>query len=144
LFADRGMRTRCRCVTRCRFSDVRYYATNFQFLQVHPDLGQMAAVLQRDHRLCVGARQDHRPAAVPQLLRRRPGQRARLSREPLGPRDNIGIGNPYGGNLRVVSRLELLFPVPEKWKSAARISWFYDMGNVFQTGNKVKFLGRTT
>jgi len=31
--------------------------------------------------------------------------------------------------------------VPEKWKSAARVSWFYDMGNVFQTGNKVKFLG---
>jgi outer membrane protein insertion porin family len=22
----------------------------------------------------------------------------------LGPRDNIGIGNPYGGNLRVVDR----------------------------------------
>ena len=59
----------------------------------------------------------------------------------LGPRDNIGIGNPYGGNFRVISRLELLFPVPEKWKSAARVSWFYDMGNVFQTGNNVKFLG---
>jgi outer membrane protein insertion porin family len=59
----------------------------------------------------------------------------------LGPRDNIGIGNPYGGNFRVVNRLELIFPVPEKWRSAARVSWFYDMGNVFQTGNKVKFLG---
>jgi outer membrane protein insertion porin family len=59
----------------------------------------------------------------------------------LGPRDNIGIGNPYGGNFRVVSRFELLFPVPDKWKSAARVSWFYDMGNVFQTGNKVQFLG---
>ena len=31
--------------------------------------------------------------------------------------------------------------MPEKWKSSARISWFYDIGNVFQTGNKVKFLG---
>ena len=60
----------------------------------------------------------------------------------LGPRDNIGIGNPFGGNLRVVSRWELLFPVPDKWKSAARVSWFYDMGNVFYTGNKVQFLGR--
>ena len=59
----------------------------------------------------------------------------------LGPRDNIGIGNPFGGNLRVISRWELLFPVPDKWKNAARISWFYDMGNVFYTGNKVQFLG---
>ncbi len=59
----------------------------------------------------------------------------------LGPRDNIGLGNPYGGNFRVVNRLELIFPVPEKWKSAARVSWFYDMGNVFQTGNQVRFLG---
>ncbi len=59
----------------------------------------------------------------------------------LGPRDNIGIGNPFGGNFRVVNRYELIFPVPEKWKSAARVSWFYDIGNVFQTGNKVKFLG---
>jgi outer membrane protein insertion porin family len=41
----------------------------------------------------------------------------------------------------VVNRLELIFPVPEKWKSAARVSWFYDLGNVFQTGNKVRFLG---
>jgi outer membrane protein insertion porin family len=59
----------------------------------------------------------------------------------LGPRDNIGIGNPFGGNFRVISRFELLFPVPDKWKSAARVAWFYDMGNVFYTGNKVQFLG---
>ena len=43
--------------------------------------------------------------------------------------------------MRVVSRSSCCFPVPDKWKSAARVSWFYDMGNVFYTGNKVKFLG---
>jgi outer membrane protein insertion porin family len=59
----------------------------------------------------------------------------------LGPKDNIGVGNPYGGNFRIVNRLELIFPVPDKWRSAARVSWFYDIGNVFQTGSKVKFLG---
>ena len=31
--------------------------------------------------------------------------------------------------------------MPEKWRSAARVSWFYDIGNVFQTGSNVKFLG---
>jgi hypothetical protein len=33
--------------------------------------------------------------------------------------------------------------VPDKWKSAARVSWFYDMGNVFQTGNKVQVPGES-
>ena len=28
----------------------------------------------------------------------------------LGPRDNIGIGNPFGGNFRVVNRCELIIP----------------------------------
>ncbi len=64
-----------------------------------------------------------------------------IARAAWGRKDNIGIGNPFGGNFRVVNRYELIFPVPEKWKSAARVSWFYDIGNVFQTGNKVKFLG---
>ena len=29
--------------------------------------------------------------------------------------------------------------MPEKWRHAARVSWFYDVGNVFQTGSKVPF-----
>jgi outer membrane protein insertion porin family len=59
----------------------------------------------------------------------------------LGPKDNINGGNPYGGNLRIVGNMEFVFPVPDKWKSAARVSWFYDVGNVFQTGSKVRFKG---
>src|ERR1700692_3314007 len=66
---------------------------------------------------------------------------AAIGDTPLGPRDNIGSGNPVGGNLRIVGNVELIFPVPEKWKSAARVSWFYDAGNVFQTGSKVQFKG---
>ena len=57
----------------------------------------------------------------------------------LGPKDQFG--NPYGGNLRIMSQNELIFPMPAKWAQTARVSAFFDMGNVFQTGSKLKFYG---
>jgi len=40
-----------------------------------------------------------------------------------------------------VGRAEVLFPMPEKWKTSARVSLFYDIGNVFSTGH-VDFVGK--
>lgn len=54
----------------------------------------------------------------------------------LGPRDSFG--RPYGGNVLVATQLELILPLPEKFGSQARASLFYDVGNVFNTG-EVKF-----
>jgi outer membrane protein insertion porin family len=141
LFADRGMHLALSGRFALPVSSVRYYATNFQYLQYVP--------VWKKWLLSYNATVDYAAAlgnttALPPYLNYFAGgpDSVRGFREStLGPRDNIGIGNPYGGNFRVVSRLELIFPVPEKWRSAARISWFYDMGNVFQTGDKVKFLG---
>jgi outer membrane protein insertion porin family len=142
LFADRGMHLAVSARYALPFSDVRYYATNFQYLQYIPIyhkwlLSYNATV---DYASAVG-----KTTFLPPYLNYFAGgpDSVRGFREStLGPRDNIGIGNPFGGNFRVVSRLELLFPVPDKWKSAARVSWFYDVGNVFYTGNKVQFLGQ--
>ena len=50
----------------------------------------------------------------------------------LGPRDSFG--NPYGGNMLVAGQLELILPLPAKWGSQARAAIFYDIGNVFNTG----------
>jgi outer membrane protein insertion porin family len=50
----------------------------------------------------------------------------------MGPRDSFG--NPYGGNVLVASQLELIIPLPDKFSSQARASIFYDIGNVFNTG----------
>jgi outer membrane protein insertion porin family len=141
LFADRGFHLAVSGRYAVPISTIRYYATNFQYLQYIP--------VWRKWLLTFNSTLDYaeplgRTTALPPYLNYFAGgpDSVRGFREStLGPRDNIGIGNPYGGNLRVVDRLELLFPVPDKWKSAARISWFYDMGNVFQTGNKVNFLG---
>jgi outer membrane protein insertion porin family len=50
----------------------------------------------------------------------------------MGPRDSFG--NPYGGNVLVASQLELIIPVPERFRNSARASIFFDAGNVFNTG----------
>jgi outer membrane protein insertion porin family len=31
--------------------------------------------------------------------------------------------------------------MPEKWRENARVSLFFDIGNVFYTGNKIQFYG---
>jgi len=141
LFADRGMHVAVSGRITLPVSSIRYYTSNFQFLQYVP--------IWRKWLLAFNATVDYASplgstTALPPYLNYYAGgpDSVRGYRESrLGPRDNIGYGNPYGGNLRVVNRLEMIFPVPDKWRSAARVSWFYDIGNVFQTGNKVHFLG---
>jgi outer membrane protein insertion porin family len=54
----------------------------------------------------------------------------------LGPLDSLS--NPYGGNLLVTNQFEIVLPTPDKFKGSARMSLFYDIGNVFSTGG-VKF-----
>ena len=141
LFADRGMHVSVSGRITLPVSNVKYYSTNFQYLQYVP--------IWRKWLLSFNSTLDFASplgstTALPPYLNYYAGgpDSVRGFRESrLGPRDNIGYGNPYGGNFRVVNRAELIFPVPEKWRSSARVSWFYDIGNVFQTGNKVRFLG---
>ena len=141
LFADRGMHLAVSGRYALPLSEVRYYALNSQYLQYIP--------IWRKWLLAYSASVDYAASLgnttfLPPYLNYFAGgpDSVRGFREStLGPRDNIGNGNPFGGNFRVVSRWEMLFPVPDKWKSAARVSWFFDMGNVFYTGNKVQFLG---
>jgi outer membrane protein insertion porin family len=141
LFPDRGIKIAISARYALPLSEVRYYQTNFDSIAYIP--------LWRKFILSVQASVDYasalgRTTSLPPYLNYFAGgpDSVRGFREStLGPRDNIGIGNPFGGNFRVVNRYEVIFPVPEKWKSSARVSWFYDIGNVFQTGNKVKFLG---
>jgi len=56
----------------------------------------------------------------------------------LGPVDTNG--NPYGGNMLAVSRTELIVPIPQKWQTSARVSLFFDLGNVF-SNDGTKYLG---
>ena len=57
----------------------------------------------------------------------------------LGPKDSFG--NPYGGNIKFTNQVELLLPMPAKWRSSARFSLFFDAGNVF-SNDDVDFVGK--
>jgi outer membrane protein insertion porin family len=141
LFADRGMHNALSGRITLPASDVRYYTLNYEFLQYVP--------LWWKHLLSLHAAVDYgsplgSTSALPPYLNYFGGgaDSVRGYRESrMGPKDNINGGNPYGGNFRIVSNAELIFPMPDKWRSAARVSWFYDVGNVFQTGSKVRFKG---
>ncbi len=61
------------------------FRDQFPVPAVHPAVGQVAAVVQREHRLRPVDGEDHLPAAVSELLRGRSGQCPRLSREHPGP-----------------------------------------------------------
>jgi len=49
----------------------------------------------------------------------------------LGPRDSLG--QPYGGNLLVNARVELVTAWPRRWRDRVRVGLFADAGNVFAT-----------
>ncbi len=100
LFPDRGMKIALSARYALPLSDVKYYQTNFDFITYIP--------LWRKLLLSVQASVDYASAlgkttSLPPYLNYFAGgpDSVRGYRESrLGPKDNIGIGNPYGGNFR--------------------------------------------
>jgi len=102
-------------------ADVRYYATNFQYLQYVPHLAKNGCCPSTP-RWTMPRRWVVPPAlaSLSELLS--PAGRtasAATARAAWGPRDNIGTpGQPVRRETFAWSnRLELIFPVPEKWRS---------------------------
>ena len=120
-------------------SDVEYFTANYEYLQYVPLFGRWT--------LSVGAEFGYgmdigKTTALPPFRNFFAGgpDTVRGYRESrLGPKDSFG--NPYGGNMKVVGRAEIIVPTPEKWRASARVSLFYDIGNVFSTGNRYSFTG---
>jgi outer membrane protein insertion porin family len=139
LFADRGMRQSLSFSVTTPGSDVKYWIGNYQFLRYVPlwhtfALSFLAGV---DYGAPLG-----NTTAIPpyrEFFGGGPDSVRGFRESRLGPRDQFG--NPYGGNLRVTNQNELIFPMPAKWAQTARVSAFFDVGNIFATGNKVQFYG---
>lgn len=140
IFADRGMRNALSVSTAFPGSDVQYFVVNYEFLKLLPLWGRWSLALGAEvgYGDALGSTTTSLPpyrnffAGGPDTVRG-------YSESRLGPKDSFG--NPYGGNLKVTGRAELVFPVPEKWRASARVSAFFDIGNVFSTGG-VSFYGR--
>jgi outer membrane protein insertion porin family len=137
LFADRGMRTSLSISATVPGADVQYYIANFNFLKYVPLWHQFAFVLNAglDYGEPLG-----KTTAIPpyrQFFGGGPDSVRGYRESRLGPKDQFG--NPYGGNMRLTSQNELIFPMPAKWRSSARVSAFFDMGGVYETGSKLQF-----
>lgn len=132
LFADRGMRQQLFFGLAVPGSDVEYWTARYNFTKFQPIYGQWTLMLNAE--LAYGEGLNDTSALPPfkQFFGGGPDSVRGYKESWLGPRDSFG--NPYGGNVLVASQLELIIPIPEKWRSQARASFFYDIGNVFNTG----------
>jgi outer membrane protein insertion porin family len=132
LFADRGTRHSLSLSYTAPGSEVEYYVANYDFLKYIPLWGRFALALNAE--VGYGEALGDTTALPPfrQFFAGGPDSVRGYRESRLGPKDNFG--NPYGGNLKVVGRTELILPLPEKFASSARLSLFYDIGNVYSTG----------
>ncbi|MEY2920609.1 MAG: hypothetical protein RL261_1914 [Pseudomonadota bacterium] len=139
LFADRGSRHRLSASYTLPGSDVEFASFNYDYLQFLP-LGKWLTLMinsEAGYGMALGDTTSMPPyrrffAGGPETVRG-----FRESR--LGPKDSFG--NPYGGNIKFTNQIELLLPMPAKWRNSARFSVFFDAGNVF-SNDDVAFVGR--
>jgi outer membrane protein insertion porin family len=139
IFADRGTRHSLSLSYAVPGSDVEYWIANYDYLQFLPLPGPFTLALIGNFAYGEDIGDTTSIPPYRQFFAGGPDSVRGYRESRLGPKDSFG--NPYGGNMKVVGRAEILFPVPEKWKTTARISLFFDMGNVFSTGH-VNFTGR--
>ena len=140
IFADRGTRHSVSLAVAAPGSEVDYYVFSYDYLQLLPIWKQWTVAVSAE--LAFGDALGNDTSALPpyrQFFAGGPSSVRGFTESRLGPKD--GFGNPYGGNMKVIGRTELLFPVPAKWRASTRISAFFDIGNVFSQGAGVEFVG---
>jgi len=139
LFADRGMRQSVSVSVTAPGSDVKFWIGNYQFVRYVPLWHNFTLSFLEG--IDYGAPFGSTTAIPPyrQFYGGGPDNVRGFRESRLGPKDQFG--NPYGGNMRITSQNELIFPMPSKYAQTARVSLFFDMGNIYQTGTKLKFFG---
>jgi outer membrane protein insertion porin family len=142
LFADRGQRHSFGFAYALPgVSDVEYYVASYEGIRYIPLFGRFTLSLGAD--LAFGMDIGDTTALPPyrQFYGGGPESVRGYKESRLGPKDDFG--RPFGGNLKVTGRAEVIIPLPQKFQSSARLSWFYDIGNIFSTGNRYSFFGRS-
>ena len=138
LFADRGMRNAVNITVVPPGTDVRYFIASYQFSGYLPLWRKFILSESISAAYGQGIAGTHGLPPYKRFYAGGPDTVRGYTEDTLGPVDSNG--NPYGGNMLLVSRTELLLPVPEKWQTSARVSVFYDMGNVF-SNDGTQYLG---
>jgi outer membrane protein insertion porin family len=131
LFPDRGMIMTIGGTYTPPVDVVQYWRTNFNFMQYVPLFGRF--ILDYNFQLGYGAPLGKTTSLPPYALYYGGGPDSVRGFYPgtLGPKDQYG--NPYGGNMNVLGRAEVILPMPPKIAESARVKLFMDVGNVFFT-----------
>ncbi len=133
LFADRGTRQTFFLTYALPGSGVEYYTARYNFTKYIPLFGRWTFRVNSE--LGFGEALNA-TTALPPYKQFYSGRQQSFVRGYkggyLGPRDSLG--RPYGGNALVLGQVELIIPLPEKWSGSTRASLFYDIGNIFSTG----------
>jgi len=134
LFANRGSRHQIFASVTAPGSEVEYWTARYNFTKYFPIYGPWT--IRANAQLSYGEAIGDTTALPPfkQVFGGGPQSIRGYKESWLGPRDSFG--RPYGGNVLAVSQVELILPlpVPGRFASQARASLFYDIGNVFNTG----------
>ncbi len=130
-FADRGARHRVSLNYTGPGSDVEYYTVRYDLLQYFPFFGP--TFLEWSGEVLFGESLGDTTEIPPfkRFFGGGPGSVRGFREGWLGPRDTND--NPFGGNLRASSQLEMVIPVPGALGDTTRFSLFVDAGNVFST-----------
>jgi outer membrane protein insertion porin family len=140
LFPDRGQRQTFSVSTSVPGTAVEYWVADYNFVQYVPIWRQFTGLLsfKASYGAPFGGTQGLPPGRL--FFGGGPDTVRGYQESRMGPKDNYGL--PYGGNMLVVGRSELIIPMPAKFQTSARVSLFHDIGNVFYTGNDTQFIGR--
>jgi len=132
LFADRGSRQNFFVSYALPGSGVEYYTVRHNYTKYIPLFRRWTVRLNSE--LGFGEALGDTTALPPykQFFSGGPQSVRGYKESWLGPRDSFG--NPYGGNVLVAGQVELIIPLPAKLSGSTRASIFYDIGNVFNSG----------
>jgi len=133
LFANRGSRHIVNLRASVPGSDVESYVVSWEGLKLLPLWGNWGLAFRGEVAFTDALGETTDPPPASSFFAGGPSSVRSYRESSLGPRDSNG--RPYGGNLLVVGQAELTLPLPEKFASQTRASLFFDIGNVFFTGN---------
>jgi outer membrane protein insertion porin family len=131
LFADRGARHRIALNYTVPSSDVEYYTLRYDWLHYLPFIGPTFLEWTAEFSYAEALGDTTEIPPFKRFFGGGPGTVRGFREGWLGPRDTNN--NPYGGNVRASSQLELIIPLPGDVGTTTRFSLFFDAGNIFST-----------
>jgi outer membrane protein insertion porin family len=135
IFPSRGALHRLSLSATPPGGDIEYYIASYDFRQFVRFPGLRWLPFSFGSRVSYGAAFGDTTALPPQrnVFLGGPGSVRGFEESRLGPRDSLG--NPYGGDFAVTGQIEAILPMPEKFASSARLTLFYDFGQVAYLGD---------